>query len=220
MFPPTILTTGMKVSKIEPSRHVKGRYLLFFEEDEKACWKVTEKEILDFSLYPGRELSAVEEQALQEAAGISGARARAAGIIGSRALSSKELHRRLVQKGESEENAADAVAWLQDIGALDDLAYAKTVVRHYTASGWGSAKLRDELYRRGVPREFWEEAMESESGDPSEAIDRYLTSKLRGRVPDKKELKRLSDGLRRRGFRWEDIKVALRRLEEAAGEEY
>ena len=217
MYLPTILTTRMTISKLEPSRHVKGRILVYCEDER--LLKVTEQEVLDFSLYPGRELSAAEEKALCAAAGRSSARGRAADMIGRRALSKKELEKRLLQKGESAENAAEAVAWLEEIGALDDLAYAKSVVRHYSAAGYGPAKLRDELYRRGVPRELWDDAIETESGDNAAAIDRYIAAKLRGKPADDKTMKRISDGLRRRGFRWEDIRAALRRLDEELWEE-
>ncbi len=181
--------------------------------------KATEKEVLEFSLYPGRVLSGEEEMRLMRAAGLSRSRARAAEMIGARALSRKELCRRLVEKGESEENAAAAADWLEEIGALDDLGYAKSVARHYSALGYGPAKLRDEFYRRGVPRELWEEAMTAETGDSAEAIDRYIAAKLRGKVLDEKLRRRICDGLRRRGFAWEDIKSALRRMDAEYREE-
>ena len=207
----------MTISKLEPPRHVKGRILVYC--GDTLFLKVTEQEVLSFSLYPGRELSGEEEAALREAAGRSGARARAAAMIGQRALSSRELCRRLEQKGESPEHAAEAVAWLEEIGALDDLAYAQSVARHYSAMGYGPAKLRDEFYRRGVPRELWDEAIETEAGDSAAAIDRYITAKLRGKRADEKTIRRIGDGLRRRGFRWEEIRPALRRLEEENWEE-
>lgn len=212
-----ILTTRMKVAKVEPSRRVKGRILIYFEEGN--LLKATEKEVLEFSLYPGRVLSGEEEMRLMRAAGLSRSRARAAEMIGARALSRKELCRRLVEKGESEENAAAAADWLEEIGALDDLGYAKSVARHYSALGYGPAKLRDEFYRRGVPRELWEEAMTAETGDSAEAIDRYIAAKLRGKVLDEKLRRRICDGLRRRGFAWEDIKSALRRMDAEYREE-
>lgn len=200
----------MTVSKIEPSRHAKGRILVYLDSGD--ILKATEQETLTFSLYPGRVLSEEELCALRAAAGRSGARVRAAEMIGARALSKKELCRRLVQKGESEENACAAADWLEDIGALDDLSYAKSVVRHYAALRYGPAKMRDELYRRGVPRELWDEAIASECGESAEAIDAYIQAKLRCAPLDDKMRKRLCDALRRRGFHWEDIKSALRRL--------
>ena len=71
--------------------------------------------------------------------------------------------------------------------------------------------MRDELYRRGVPREHWDAALEG-AGDPAEAIDAFLTKKLRGAdLSDPKVYQRASDALARRGFRWEDISAGLRR---------
>ena len=85
------------------------------------------------------------------------------------------------------------------------------MVRHYSAAGYGAGKLRDELYRRGVPRDLWEEALE-EAADPEEEIDRLIRKKMQGADPrDRKALKRASDALARRGYRWEEIKEGLRR---------
>ena len=207
----------MTVSKIEPSRHVKGRILVYLDSGDML--KATEQEALTFSLYPGRVLSAEELRALRAAAGRSGARNRAAEMIGVRALSKKELCRRLIQKGESEEDACAAADWLEEIGALDDLRYAKSVVRHYAGLRYGPAKMRDELYRRGVPRELWDEAIASECSESTEAIDAYIRSRLRAAPLDDKMRRRLCDALRRRGFQWEDIKSVLRRLDAEDWEE-
>lgn len=217
MCRPTTLTTRMTVSKVEPSRHVKGRILIFFESGE--CWKGTEQEVLTFSLYPGRALSEEEQRELSAACGRSSAKAKAAEMIGSRALSRNELEKRLLRKGVDEEDAAAAVDWLEDIGALDDAAYARSVARHYAAMGYGPAKIRNELYRRGVPKALWDEAIEAECSDNSAAIERYIASKLRGREADEKTIRRISDGLRRRGFRWDEIKEALSRVREEIWEE-
>ncbi len=72
-------------------------------------------------------------------------------------------------------------------------------------------KIREELFRRGVPREHWDEAL-SQAEVPDEAIDTFIARKLRGiEHPDRKDLKRVSDALARRGFSWNDISTALRR---------
>ena len=55
--------------------------------------------------------------------------------------------------------------------------------------------------------------------DSAEAVDRFLESKLRGRLPEEKEKKRLTDALLRRGFSWGDVKSAWSRLGEATWED-
>ena len=51
-----------------------------------------------------------------------------------------------------------------------------------------------------------------QAADPADSIDAFLQKKLRGARPgDPKELKRASDALARRGYRWDEINEALRR---------
>ncbi len=110
-----------------------------------------------------------------------------------------------------------AVKWLTEIRALDDAEYARSVARHYSQKGYGKAKIKDELYRRFIPRELWEDALSS-AVDMQEAAGKYLKAKLKSENPDRAELRRAADGLLRRGFSWDEIKEALRRYGEEADE--
>ena len=92
----------------------------------------------------------------------------------------------------------------------NDEEYAKSLVRHYAAKGYGPYKLRDELSRRGIPKPYWEDALQ-EAEDPAEIIDALLWRRLGGGVVDQKALKRASDALARRGYSWGDIHAGLRR---------
>ena len=84
-------------------------------------------------------------------------------------------------------------------------------MRHCAQLGYGPARIRDKLYEKGVPRELWEDALDT-LPDQSEDVDRFLRSRLRGGLPDEKEKKRLTDALLRRGFSWGDVKAAWNRL--------
>jgi regulatory protein len=103
------------------------------------------------------------------------------------------------------------VRWLSDIGALNDRAYASVLVRHYSEKGYGAARIKDEFFKRGVPRELWEEAL-SELPEMEDSIDVFILRKLRGEAPDEAELRRVSAALARRGFSWEEIRAALERF--------
>ena len=134
-------------------------------------------------------------------------------MISSRPLSRRELIRKLGEKGAAEADAESACDWLEEIGALNDAEYAAMLVRHYGGMGYGEAKIRDELYRRGVPRELWEDALAA-SPDVQEAIARVIAQKTKGRTLDEKGRKRLSDMLLRRGFAWRDVRAALAKIGE------
>ena len=221
----------MKIAKLEPSKHKAGRWLVWFEDG--SLLRVGESEVVSLSLYTGKKLTDDEAEALAEAAGQSKLNARAVELLSARPMSRKELvdklsaparRRRkpgedapesdpkaLAQERESLRRGAEKAAdRLEKLGLLNDGEYARTVVRHYSAKGYGVRKLRDELYRRGVPRELWEDALAELEPDTS-GIDRLLTQKLRGAEPTRENLKRASDYLARRGFGWEEISAAIER---------
>lgn len=199
----------MRIDSLAPSKHVKGRYILHLAD--QSILKVTENEVVAFSLYPGKELDGETLAELKEAAGESSAKGLAAEMIGRRPLSRKELLKKLGEKGVSPEDGETAADWLEELGALDDGEYAAAVVRYYSQRGYGRKKLESELFRRGVPREFWEAAL-LEAQPPEDGIDKFLRTKLRGRDPgDPREIKRVSDALLRRGYSWGEIKDGLRR---------
>lgn len=166
--------------------------------------------VSDYSLYEGRELSDEELEAVRDASSLGRAKLRALRIIGAAAMSETALYERLVQKGESEKNAAACIAWLKSLGFLNDEAYAKQLVSHYAAKGYGKMRVRDELYRHKVPRRMWEDAL-SDFPDQSETIDKFLRTKIKSDNPDRKELKRASDALIRRGYSWNEVREAMNR---------
>ena len=206
----------MRIEKIERSKHKQGRVLVHLEGGD--LLRITEDELLHFDLYTGLDIDPETVVELKKRAARSETRLRAVNMISARPLSKKELQKRLRDKGAQDADAEAAADWLEDIGALDDLAYAKTIVRHYSANGYGEAKLRDELHRRGVPREHWDEALET-APDPAETIARVIVSKAKGKPLGEKGRKKLSDLLLRRGFAWRDVKAALSALGEELPED-
>ena len=206
----------MRIDRIEASKHKRGRVLVFLEDG--ACLKITEQELLDFGLRAGDELDKPTLDRLKEAAGVSNVKATAADLIGKRAMSRRDLERKLQEKGASEAEARYAAEWLEAIGAINDADYAALLVRHCAQLGYGPARIRDKLYEKGVPRELWEDALDT-LPDQSEDVDRFLRSKLRGQMPDEKTKKRLTDALLRRGYAWGDVKAGWTRLGEETWEE-
>lgn len=199
-----------RIERIQPSLHKKDRVLVYLTGGD--LLRITPEELLRFGLRPGQELTEDVLEELRRAAARSQTRQRAAELASGRMLSRKELSDRLVKKGADPQEAQETAQWLADLGAVDDAAYAGVIARHYDAMGYGPGRVRQELQRRGVPRDLWEDAL-AQLPDPEEAIDRFLASKLRGKTPDRATLQRLSAALQRRGFQWQDIRPALARLD-------
>ena len=198
----------MRIEELKKSQRKRGRFLVKMEDG--SLLRITENEVVRFALRPGLELGLEDMEALQASAKTSSAKAAAANMVGSRTLSKKELTDRLLRKGTEEAEARAAVDWLEDLGAVNDGEYAAALVRHYGSRGYGPARVREELRRRGVGRELWDAALE-ELPDPAEVLDGLIRKKQRAALSDRRELKRLSDSLLRRGFSWGDVKAALRR---------
>ena len=181
-------------------------------EDETVL-KVTERELLQFGLQRGMDLDEESVVQLKGAAEKSNTRAMAANMLGRRALSKKEVKDRLCKKGASEEDAEETLVWLEEIGAVDDASYGRMLARYYASRGYGCAKVRQELQKRGVPRELWGEVLE-ELPESEGAIEQIVEKKMAGREPTVENIRRLSDMLLRRGFGWSEVRRVLSRYRE------
>ena len=136
-------------------------------------------------------------------------KARAIRLLDKRDYARQELINKLVEKGETEEDAAEVTDRFVSLGIINDERYSAILVRHYAAKGYGASRIKNELYRRGIDRELWDAALE-EMPEQEDTIDRFLQIKLKG-SGDEKAIKRATDALLRRGFSWEEIRSALMR---------
>ena len=202
----------MKLERMDPLPRDPARVQLQFADGTQLRTTVTLA--ADFGLYAGRDLDESELAALQLAVRKAGARQRAVRIVSAAAVSEAELEKRLIQKGEDPEDAAEAVRWLQDLGAVNDRELAGRVARQAAAKGYGPARIRQALYQKGIPRALWDEAM-ADLPEPDDAIDRFLQQRLGGTWPDRKTLQKTTDALVRRGHSREDIRSALARYRES-----
>jgi len=140
---------------------------------------------------------------------------RALRILGNRNYSEQEMRKRLIGKGESAENAEEAVAWLVELGYINDSDYASLIVNHYSGKGYGVSRIRDELYKRGIPRDLWDDKLASlDEEDMTDSALEFLRKKLRG-SEDKDDLRRASASLVRRGFSYDEARAAVNRYLES-----
>ena len=196
----------MRIERIEKSKHKQERVLVFLEGGD--LLRITGAELLRFGLYKGMELPEELAEELQASARQSELKQTAARMASGRMLSKKEVRQRLTKKGADDAQAEELSDWLESLGAVDDAAYAGVIVRHYGAMGYGVGRVRQELLRRGVPKELWDTALE-QLPLPQYAICKFLDTKLRGRAMTAEDSRRLAAALQRRGFSWNDIRPAL-----------
>lgn len=196
----------MLLEKIVLHNSKKDFFELHFASGERLNCSLAQ--MADFAVYSGREFTEEEYGALKAAAAMARTREKAAALLAYRAMSCAELERKLVEKGETPENASAAAEWLRELGAIDELEYARGLVRHYSRKGWGAGRIKEEFYRRRLPREYWEEAL-AELEESTEQMVRFVEKRIAARGTDPKEKKKTADALFSRGFAWEDIKRVI-----------
>ena len=186
-----------------------GRFTVSFEGGEEI--KSTLNVVTDFRLFSGKELEGEELSEFRKESSRALTRERALEVLSRRPLiSRRELGDKLKHSGLEEAACEDCLDWLSERGFLNEAEYAAAVVRHYGAKGYGKGRIIQEFSKRGIPRDYWEEALsalpEGDSGLES-YISRHLTDPT-----DRNQVRKVSAALFRRGFSTEQIKTALERF--------
>ncbi len=172
---------------------------------------LSEEDMLTNSLRAEMELDEGQLAALRQLSARAQLRQRAMDMLLRRPYSKGELAERLLRGRDVDAETAEEVClWAERIGLLQEDAYAALIVRRYQERGYGLYRIKQELYRRRIPRELWDELLEELDGEAgAAAIDRYLERHLRSREP--RDVKRAADALARRGFSWSEVAAGIRR---------
>ena len=199
---------NLRIESIASRPDRAGRYLIKFDND--TTMRLYRQTLEDYALYPGMELTQEQFRELSSAAGQMSAKMRAVRIVSASNVSKKDLQQRLVRKGETEKQAAEAVAWMEDLDLLDDRRTAEQIVDRCIRSGYGKARAKQALYEKQIPRDLWEDAL-ADYPNQRDKILNFLNTRL-GNSRDPREHKRAIDALVRRGHSYSDIQHCLRQL--------
>ena len=203
----------MTVSSIRQTS--PGRLTVCLEDGSEI--KSTLTAVTDLRLYSGRELDEDELGELRLCSERSLAREKALEYLSQRQMSCRELKTKLTGKGMAEDTADYCIRWLMERQLIDEESYAAALVRHYAAKGYGEGRIRQELHRRGIDRELWDDALKQMPEDTGK-LDKFIAARLKD-PDDPMQVKKLGAALYRRGYSWEEIRSALARFN-AAAEEY
>ena len=137
-------------------------------------------------------------------------------LLSRRPHGTKELIKKLCEKGHEKESAEKACDRLLELGLLNDEEFARILANElYERKGYGVKRIKQELAFRGIDREIAENAIESLDIDTQTRIILVIEKKYKGKINDEKGRKRAIDGLLRLGYSYSDIKSALNSIEES-----
>ena len=137
-------------------------------------------------------------------------------LLSRRPHGTKELIKKLCEKGHEKESAEKACDRLLELGLLNDEEFARILANElYERKGYGVKRIKQELAFRGIDREIAENAIESLDIDTQTRIILVIEKKYISKINDEKGRKRAIDGLLRLGYSYSDIKSALNSIEES-----
>ena len=125
----------MKIVQLKPSQRVQGRWLAQLEDG--TLLRVGENEVLNFSLYSGKELTEEELRAITQAARKSGLKEKALNLAASKPISRREMERKLESWEASEEETAQICDRLEELGLLEHEEVLMFLDLGYAAEGAG-----------------------------------------------------------------------------------
>ena len=165
--------------------------------------------------YYGVEMIDDEEQAaFFDAVGSRCAFIAGLKLLSYRDHSEKELVMKLVQKGHKKEYALNAVEKLKEYRYVDDARAAEFYARDlFERKGMSVNGIISELCRKGIPREVAVETAEKLDNEPILRIIDLIRKKYYRYLGDEKGVRKTVAALQRLGYRWSDIKSALRQYE-------
>jgi Uncharacterized protein conserved in bacteria len=197
----------MLITAVEPRR--KGLSALFL--DGEPAVSVDTETLLKAGLKPGAELDDDRLHELILASDRRRAEEKALYLLEHRSHSQKELADK-ISRVTSHEAAEAAAAHMAELGLVDDAAYARALAGELlNRKGYSASRARQELLRKGIDRELAEQAVEESAPDPVEKIKELLQRKYLGVLDDERGRRRCIAALQRLGYRWDDIRTALRR---------
>ena len=205
------------VTQITEHPRKPGRYVIDVDGREFAT--VNADTLADTKVRLGVVIDDVRAAKLRDASEFVEAYDRALNLLAFRARSSRELHRRLVQKGTPPERAERVIAKLRDAGLVDDADFARQLTRSKLGGGSSRRRVHQELFKRGVSRDVAdaavEEVVEDEGLSDQASIDRVARKKWRTLVDldPQTRRRRLYGFLARRGFDSDDVSRMVKLLE-------
>lgn len=213
----------MIITSITPSARREGRFDVAVDGRSFALVSLDIVERLELGV--GVALTPEKERLLLEETEALATYDRALNLLAVQARSSRDLKRRLIQKGEPAPYVDRAIERLTTVGLLDDAQFARQLARS-KAVGQGASKRRvqQEMFKRGVAREVADEAIvdvfEEEAVDETENAAAAARKKLRtlGSVDAETRRRRLYGFLARRGYGPDAIRETLQRVLLEGGE--
>ncbi len=171
-----------------------------------------------------RNLKEINEEELTELLdAVSFRRAYNKGLdfLSRRPYGTKELIKKLCEKGHEKDAAEKACERLTELGLLNDEEFARILANELLErKNYSIKRIKQELIFKGIDREIVENTIDTLDNDPESRIIIIIKKKYMNKIGDEKGRKRTVDALMRLGYSYSDIKNALNAINDFNEEEF
>lgn len=162
----------------------------------------------------GAELTEEEYAEFKEKADYRFGMNRSMDLLSGKDYSRAELIKKLTQK-ISQETAERVAERIEELGLINDGAYAAKVAEYYAVSkNMGKKGIRSKLYQKGFTRDVIDETMENLVLDEEDSAVAVIRKKYYNYLNDEKGRKKVFSALIRLGYSYSDARSALRKCAE------
>ena len=204
------------VTQISEHPRKPGRYIV--EVDGREFAVVNVDALTETKTKIGVVIDDARAAQLREAGEVVATYDRALNLLAFRARSSRELSRRLKEKGAPAECIEQVITKLRDAGLVDDADFARQVARSKVSGGASKRRVQQELFKRGVERDVADEAVSEVLADENVDMVAVAERVARKRLPSlasadpQSRRRRLYAFLARRGHDSETIRTVMDRV--------
>ncbi len=140
------------------------------------------------------------------------AKEKALRLLEFRSHSERELADKLQRNGAKEEDIEKILEFCRNYGFVNDRNYAMTKARDLkNLKKYGKRRIKSELYSKGIPAEYIEEAVSELEDDEAGELLPLVEKKLRGDF-EKKNIDKCIRHFMYRGYGFSDIKNCIENL--------
>lgn len=198
------MAQGLRIADIRPTR--RGRFSLYSEEG--FLFSVDGETLAQSGVAVGDTLTAGQLDGLQRNSDTRKAKDKALRYLSLRAYASGELYEKLCRSFDGPAAAA-AVAGMQQLGLLDDAAFARSRAACLQGQKKSLREIRARLLALGLERELVEQALEELAPDGQQQALRQLIEKQYAARLARGEGQKVLAALVRRGFAPGEARAAL-----------
>lgn len=196
----------MLITAMEPRR---GRRTALFLDGEFAV-SLDAETLLTQGWKVGGEITDEELHELIELSENRRAGEKALYLLEHRSHSKKELADKIART-TSRSAAREAADRMEELGLVDDEAYARTYASElFNRKGFAAARARQELLRKGISRELAEAVIDELEPEPERALRDLVERRFARQLGDEKGVRRAVAALGRLGYRYDEIRSVLR----------